>query len=172
MTRPFHRDLVFGRAAERSPWVRQALALLYPDSEIASADAKDDRKGVDLWVIKPSGARVGAQVKARRVSFWGDVFLEVYSDAAKGVPGWISKPEAELLLVVYRDVVLVFHLPTLAYLTRMNLEKWLSKGYGHRTRSEKRPGKVYESLGVFVPLQELGPALLLSVPKLKTGDAA
>ena len=172
MTRPFHRDLVFGRAAERAPWVRQVLALLYPDAEIVPADAKDDRNGIDLWIVKKSGHQVGVQIKARRTSFWGDVFLEVYSDAAKGVPGWISKPEAELLLVVYRDVILAFHLPTLAYLARMNLEEWLSKGYGHRTRSEKRPGQVYESLGVFVPLQDLSPALLLSVPRDRTGEAA
>ena len=172
MTRPFHRDLVFGRAAERSPWVRQVLALLYPDAEIIPADAKDDRKGVDLWVVKPSGIRVGVQVKARRTEFWGDLFLEIYGDASRKTPGWAMCPEAELLVVLYRDATLLFHLPTLAHITRKKLDEWVARGYGHITKSEKRPGQAYESFGVFVPLQELGPALLLSVPRLKTGDAA
>ena len=170
--RPFFADLDFGRAAEKSEALFLALRLLYPRSEIQDPTPQEDRSGVDVWVVNQYGDRVGVQVKARRVSFLGDVFLEIHADLDRGVPGWASEARAELLAVVYKDCVLLFHMPTLAYLVREKLTKWLEEGYGHITKSEKRPGQVYESLGVFVPLQELGPALLLSVPKPRTGEAA
>jgi len=170
--RSFYTDLDFGLGAEADPTLRRALSLLYPGAQIQPANPKEDRRGVDLWVVKKSGDRVGVQVKARRVSFLGDVFLEIHADLDRGVPGWALDAGAELLAVVYKDRVLLFHMPTLAYLVREKLTKWLEEGYGHITKSEKRPGQVYESLGVFVPLQELGPALLLSVPRPRTGEAA
>ena len=170
--RPFHADLGFGLGAEADPTLRRALSLLYPGAQIQPANPKEDRRGVDLWVVKKSGDRVGVQVKARRVSFLGDVFLEIHADLDRGVPGWALDAGAEILAVVYKDRILLFHMPTLAYLARENWREWEVAGYGHITKSEKRPGQVYESFGVFVPLQELGPALLLSVPRLRTGDAA
>ena len=158
--RSFALDLARGKKAETDPAVLALLRDMYPDGEIRPAPEELDRAGIDL-VIHRAPFPVGVQVKVYGGTLapirTACVFLEDFSDIGRAVPGWLWTTRAEVLVALYADAPVAFHIPALRAIAERRGDKWAP--YRRFNRSRHR-GAVWTSAYWAVPLREVLGAIL------------
>jgi len=126
------------------------------------SDLKNDRQGVDWWINRASGFRLGVDVKVREKDFsQGDVALETWSVVEAGKVGWSRDPKKRTDYILWwwidtRRWCLVPFPLLCAVFTRL-WEDWCSK---YKVAQQCTPGRrTYHSECVFVPLRVVWAAI-------------
>jgi hypothetical protein len=124
---------------------------------VERAGHEQDRSGVDFWVVRQSGGRVGVDVKARQQDFRyvgprkDDLALETWSNVERRVPGWsldASKATDYVLWIWPTQRWCLIPFPLLCAVTTECLDHWTRFHQVHRQRT---PDLGFHSECVIVP---------------------
>jgi len=163
VVRDYGQDLAYGLEAQNDPRISKALNLLYPGHRLEPATRQHDRIGIDMWLTRPGVPhRTPVQIKSARAPFIGAFAVELIADFDNGTPGWTLTPNAEILVQLYPNRVLLLHLPTLAHIARNNLDEWQRTAKPTTTRYAG--GRVVLSYFKYVTIRQIRDALLLQLP--------
>lgn len=89
----FAADLAFSHAQADQPFWEQIYRLAFPDMASMTNVRKDgwaQRGGIDRVITTASGRVWKIDEKVRRQK-WNDILLELQSDIARNLPGWVIK---------------------------------------------------------------------------------
>lgn len=166
MVHNFDNDFSFSESADAHALVRRACHRLIRDcTGVTRATPAEDRRGVDYWVITPSG-RVGLDLKLRRKDYGArnggavDCVIEL---ECHGTGGWLLKPGgAALILFATADThrVAMFEAVKLRTAVMLNLSRWIARGLAKEiTTQSNRGNNHWSSRAIVVPADLLARAI-------------
>jgi len=173
MTHDFNEDFKFSSSPEADALVRRACYRLIADcSSVTRATPAEDRRGVDYWVITPTG-RHGLDLKLRRKDYGAtrggsiDCVIEL---EGHGTTGWLLKGGgAGLVLFACIDTrrIALFDKRELQTAILLNLSRWIAAGRAREIDTDsQRNGRTWKNRAVIVS----GDLLTAAIDRLDGGD--
>jgi hypothetical protein len=113
-------------------------------------DQEQKRDKVDRRIINNKNGKVAlSEYKTDdRAKQTGNIFVETFSNAEYGTPGWISASKAEWLVTLIPDECVL--IARLAVIRTCYATKWV--GYQHKSIPNSVGGNIYHTIGVPVPM--------------------
>ena len=139
----FSQSLLIGQKGERA----FAEHVRSCGRQVSPATSDDQRKGIDCYVQSATGDWVTVEVKTDEAATrTGNVFVEIVSNATRGVLGWAYTSQAQWLAFVIGQTITVLS----ASAVRQRVGQWAVQ---YPLRSvQNREG---HSVGVLVPRQNV-----------------
>lgn len=169
MVHAFDTSLRWSEEFTNAPWWETVYRQAFPEfASMAAAERNTwgQKSGIDRVITLSSGKTVTVDEKVRRKD-WGDFCLEIWSDEARKVAGWLTKGQAtDYLAYAFVDTRRCFLLPFLslqrAFRERqahwIALAEWDADGY----RMVRADNGRYTTVSVAVPIKEVLTAIASS----------
>jgi hypothetical protein len=162
----FGRSLEWSHSMEDAPWWELVYRAAFPTMTTyvsVRGDGWAQRGGIDRLVVLGSGRVIMIDEKVRSKDY-GDIFLEVWSDAERKVPGWAMKDLAcDYVAYAFEPSATCYLLPFLDLRRALGLNKhrWGTMarkgeaGFSVRRAENRTNGRSWTTVGVCVPINEL-----------------
>jgi hypothetical protein len=156
----FADSLALSQSFSKADWWLQLYRKAFP-SLISAVSVRDDgwaqRGGIDRVLTLACGRTYTVDEKVRTAD-WPDILLEVWSDEARRIPGWVQKPLAcDFIAYAFAPSRKCYLLPVVPLQRAWRLfgEVWTGR---HGQRHAHNRG--YVTANVPVPISELMQAMI------------